>query len=226
MKTRFPVGVFVLVVVLIGFAAHAQAQTQSQVQDWKGFYIGLHAGYGWGEKYWFEKANPANLADHEPSSLIGGLQGGYNFQFDQFLVGIEGEVALANMEDQSPSTLFPGYTKHSDVNAVGTITGRAGFNFSGILPYVKVGFAWSDDEYTIKLNGLDWASASESRTGWTVGAGVEYLISATWSVKLEYNYFNMGDENVTFTPNDGSPTEIWNVEQKFNIIKVGFNYQF
>lgn len=226
MRTRLLIGVFLGVVVLIGSVTTAQAQAREQVEEWKGFYIGLHAGYGWGEKYWFEKANPPNLADHEPSSLIGGLQGGYNFQFDRFLVGVEGEIAFASMEDQSPSTLFPGYTKHSEVNAVGTITGRAGFSFSGILPYVKVGFAWSDDEYTIKLNGSDWASVSESRTGWTAGAGVEYLIRATWSVKLEYSYFNMGDENVTFTPNDGSPAEDWRVEQKFNIIKIGFNYQF
>lgn len=84
----------------------------------------------------------------------------------------------------------------------------------------------TDEDVTIKLNGADWATASESRTGWTAGAGMEYLINDSWSLKLEYTYCDMGDEDVTFTPNDGSPAEFWNVDQAFNLIKFGVNCQF
>ncbi len=55
---------------------------------------------------------------------------------------------------------------------------------------------------------------------------MEYLLNASWSLKLEYTYCDMGDEDVTFTPNDRSPAEFWNVDQAFNLIKFGVNYQF
>lgn len=224
MKRKKIWGVLVWLVVLTGFAVSASAQ-ETETLHWRGGYIGPMVGYGMGDTYWYEKINPANLADHEPSGLIGGFQGGYNFQFGRFVLGIEGDLALADMDDQSPSTLYPGFTKHTKVGLLATVAARFGYSFGKAMAYLKTGSALSGDEYTIKYNGAEYAKESEVRIGWTIGAGAEYLLSDNWSLKLEYGYLKMVDKDVTFTP-VGSYVEEWTIEQKFNVFKFGVNYRF
>ena len=39
---------------------------------------------------------------------------------------------------------------------------------------------------------------SETRFGWTAGAGVDGRFRLSWSVKLEYDYYGFGTRSVTF----------------------------
>lgn len=222
MKRKSLLGVFVLLVVFAGFAVSAMAQ---EPLNWKRGYIGPMVGYAKGDTYWYEKSNPDNLADHEPAGGMLGLQGGYNFQFGNFILGIEGDLALANLEDESPSTVYAGYTKHTKVNMLATLAARMGYSFGKVMAYLKAGSAFSGDEYTIKYNGAEWASENELRVGWTIGGGAEFMFSDHWSMKLEYGYLDMGNEDITFSP-WLSPPELWDIEQKFSVIKFGVNYLF
>jgi outer membrane immunogenic protein len=38
-------------------------------------------------------------------------------------------------------------------------------------------------------------SDAQMRWGWTIGAGVEYQLSPAWSVKAEYLYVDLGNDN-------------------------------
>jgi outer membrane immunogenic protein len=40
-------------------------------------------------------------------------------------------------------------------------------------------------------------SASDTKTGWTIGAGYEYRFSPQWSVFVEGNYMNFGTRDGT-----------------------------
>src|SRR5208337_314016 len=64
------------------------------VFTWKGFYAGVAAGGVWGSanvsQPGFESAN-VNVS----SATLAGLAG-YNMQFDQFVLGIEGEMGWQN----------------------------------------------------------------------------------------------------------------------------------
>jgi outer membrane immunogenic protein len=85
------------------------------------------------------------------------------------------------------------------------------------------------------LESITAASSSQSRTGWTFGAGVEYAFAPHWSAFIEYDYLDFGtrDENSTHVlslPNNVPARFVipiqTNVTERFNVVKVGLNYRF
>jgi len=69
------------------------------------------------------------------------------------------------------------------------------------------------------------SAASETRLGWTVGAGVEWAFWDNWSVKLEYDYLDFGSRTVTFNdPLLGAATI--SVSERISEVKLGVNYRF
>ena len=67
--------------------------------------------------------------------------------------------------------------------------------------------------------------ASETRVGWTVGAGVEWAVWENGSVKLEYDYLDFGSRTVTFNDPLSGPANI-SVSQRISEVKLGVNYRF
>jgi outer membrane immunogenic protein len=68
-------------------------------------------------------------------------------------------------------------------------------------------------------------SASETRVGWTLGAGVEWAVWDNWSVKLEYDYLDFGNRAVAFNDPVLGPATI-NLSQRISEVKFGVNYRF
>jgi outer membrane immunogenic protein len=66
-------------------------------------------------------------------------------------------------------------------------------------------------------------------TGWTVGAGVEWMFAPAWSVKAEYLYVDLGSISNTIGYIYG-PTSISSLTSTFNerdnIVRAGINYKF
>ena len=69
-------------------------------------------------------------------------------------------------------------------------------------------------------SGLQY-SDSQTRVGWTVGAGIEKKFSPNWSAKLEYLYLDFGTQ--TFLSGTGLDTD---VHLRDHIVRIGLNYQF
>lgn len=70
-------------------------------------------------------------------------------------------------------------------------------------------------------------SFSDTKAGWTVGAGVEWGFSPNWSVKLEYLYIDFGHTDNSFSsiaPFTGSFTAESHVTD--NLVRGGINYRF
>jgi outer membrane immunogenic protein len=59
-------------------------------------------------------------------------------------------------------------------------------------------------------------SESDTRIGWTVGAGLEYALWSNWSVKVEYLYADLG----SFEFAGG------NIDFNTHIVRGGINYRF
>ena len=71
--------------------------------------------------------------------------------------------------------------------------------------------------------------ASERRSGWTVGAGLEWAFWNNWSAKLEYDFYNFGTRTLTFTGTfAGVPEVVPGIEirQRASVAKFGINYRF
>ena len=70
--------------------------------------------------------------------------------------------------------------------------------FDRLLLYVTGGGAWVRDEFNYSSPGIGTATTKQNRTGWTIGAGLEYGLSPNWSIAAQYNYIDLGDKDVTF----------------------------
>lgn len=188
------------------------------VFSWTGFYIGGHAGYGW------SRFSADDGDSRTAKGFLGGVQGGFNYQFGQFVVGVEGEYAWANVKLDEP--LFAGtLTLKNDYFA--TAAARIGYAFDRTLVYGKVGGAWTRDKWDGNDGAGGTATATSNRSGWMLGAGVEYAVWENVSVKVEYNYLRFSSVSPTFATAGGLTVEgSANVKLDTHIVKAGLNYRF
>lgn len=233
-------------------AADLPAQTYTKapayvapVYNWNGFYIGGNAGYGWGDSSTvivtpsnsFPAGYPLTKA-HPDGGLIGG-QIGYNWQFSpNWLLGVEADFDATNIKG-SEITFSPLINRNrtdasSKIDWITTVTGRAGYTWNNVLFYVKGGGAWAhnkagSDTFNAAGRLTSSTTGSETRDGWTVGAGIEYGFAPNWSAKAEYNYLDFGNSSVTRTYTAGNLTGnsvLRNNDLTMHIFKVGINYRF
>ena len=93
--------------------------------------------------------------------------------------------------------------------------------------YGKGGVAWSNDRYDAPgvFTGVQYElQGSETRIGWTVGAGVEWAFSNDWSVKVEYDYYGFGQRNVTFVDQISGAVGPENIKQTIQVVTLGVNF--
>lgn len=213
--------------------------------NWSGFYIGAHAGDGWGTTQSTAILSGALLgapagfnlpvSSQTFNGFLGGFQGGYNWQTGVFVVGVEGDFSFAGLQGNAPCLVVLNCNVRHDW--VGDITGRVGvLAFDRALVYIKGGAAWADANYSISntFGGASISgSASTTRFGGLLGFGVEYPFLPRWTAKLEYNFISFGNQTVNvpvgITPAVAGvsavnvPTQI---NESMHIIKGGVNYHF
>jgi outer membrane immunogenic protein len=210
------------------------------VWSWTGCYIGAEGGGNWGSarNYSFDPLRPGNITNSY--SLSGGMAGGTvgcNYQSGQVVFGIEGDDSWTN-KSGSAFAIPPFLTTASiqtRENWIATIRGRIGYAFAPAwLVYVTGGGAATNARLTIADAALGVAPLSQSNTrwGWTVGAGVEWGFAGNWSVKLEYLHADFGSSNY-FTPDITVPIVgatftflNQNVHLTDDMVRVGVNYRF
>ena len=91
----------------------------------------------------------------------------------------------------------------SEVDWLGTVRGRMGFLATpamliygtGGLAYGSVSsdFVMTQSHAVSNTFGSLAASLSDTRAGWTVGAGFEWLFAPNWTARVEYLYYDLGD---------------------------------
>jgi len=114
-----------------------------------------------------------------------------------------------------------GGTDQSKINSLSSVTGRVGYAWDRLLTYAKGGGAWTHDKYEI-FDSTTFLTASETRSGWTVGGGFEYAIISNLSMFFEYNFYDFGTRTVGFT---GSP-QLVDIRERESVVKVGANWKF
>ena len=74
----------------------------------------------------------------------------------------------------------------------------------------------------VEANVPGVGSASDTRTGWTAGAGLEYVLTHNWSVKREYRYVDLAKFSCGAGV-CGVPTD---VDYRADVARAGVNYKF
>lgn len=187
--------------------------------NWSGFYVGVHAGYAWGE---LTSANDPTI-DHEPSGGLFGGQIGYNWQHGQVVFGVEADLAYSTV-DGSDTTTFGAFTVNGDhdMKYLGTVRGRLGFAQDRVLFYATGGFAWTKVVGRLNVVGVISGSDTVNLQGWTAGGGIEYAFTQNITARLEYLYVDFKPE--TTTMNLGFPFTD-QVDKNLNIVRFALNYK-
>jgi outer membrane immunogenic protein len=143
-----------------------------------------------------------------------GLHGGYNYQIASWVVGVEGDFDWAGLNNSaqfvlpdpllgSGGTATDGFMAHQSIQWLASIRGRLGYAWGASLLYVTGGGAWEkvNTNYLLSTDTAGGvfaessaASFSNTRSGYVVGAGYEYMINPNWIVRGEYLHygFNSG----------------------------------
>ncbi|MBJ6988197.1 MULTISPECIES: outer membrane protein [unclassified Devosia] len=189
--------------------------------DWTGSYAGAVGGYVWGRSEIIDPTGFVTTTTTNPSGGLLGITAGVNGQFDQFVLGLEGEILWPGLSGTATVPLGTDIvTIRSDWQ--GAIKARAGVAFNQVLVYAHGGLAFTDFYSPIHdLSGVWQVDYRTSRTGWTVGAGVEMAVTDNVTVKAEYAYSDFGKWAGTYS-NGG------NVEftHHTHAIKAGVNFHF
>jgi outer membrane immunogenic protein len=178
----------------------------SPVYNWTGPYVGLVGGYGWGSSNF---SAPLSGSFDLSGGTIGGTLG-YNWQVNQAVFGLEGDLAWSNIRGSGVCGGLSCSTRNSWLS---TVRARAGFAADRFMPYVTGGFAFGD----IKTSVSGFSDSSSTKTGWTLGAGVEAALAGPWTAKLEYLYVDLGR---------GGGIAGSDASFKTNIVRAGLNYRF
>jgi len=216
------------------------------VYNWTGFYTGIHVGYGWGrtDSTVLEDDNnffPQGTVNRQNfTGLVGGGQVGLNYQTGQWVFGVEGQFSGTTIQGSNFHEAILLANRHTetnvDLNWLVTATGRLGITSGAALFYVKGGGAWADfnsstlSKVTTTGQVTAITTGGETRSGWTVGGGVEYMLSSNVSLKGEYSFVDFGTERVDRTQVN-LVTNITQVRQRdnntqMNIVKFGINYRW
>ncbi|MVT53395.1 outer membrane beta-barrel protein [Bradyrhizobium yuanmingense] len=196
--------------------------------DMNGAVAGGQAGYNWQSTNWvFGIEGDLNWSDEKgragfncaPTSLAGGAcVPGLTFLPPGAAVG---------------TTL----TLDQHLQWFGTVRGRVGILATPkVLFYGTGGVAFGEIKTTGTISGFTPAgvavastsSSSDTRVGWTVGAGVEGKITQNWSAKLEYLYVDLGRFSSGPFSLAPLPTIAASASSRFtdHILRAGINYQF
>jgi high affinity Mn2+ porin len=104
------------------------------------------------------------------------------------------------------------------------VRGRAGYAFGAWLPYVTGGVAWGHSHVNINdSGGAVVSSPGQTQPGWTVGAGLEYAVSANWRARIEYDYIDLSRRTYDLSA-FGLPG--LTVDPSIQLVKLGLNYRF
>jgi len=167
---------------------------------------------------------------------IGGTAG-WNFQSGVALLGIEGDFNSAGFDNHLFITNNSNYDMDhmAEWNWYATVRGRMGLAVGNVLTYVTAGIAVVDADYSSIYSNCSPTScdevfrASNTQVGFTGGAGVEFAVNDSLSIKGEYLFIGLPDLNTPYKDaegeiacNDCQMTYRSNV----HLARVGLNYHF
>ncbi|MBX6425867.1 MAG: porin family protein [Variibacter sp.] len=188
--------------------------------SWTGFYLGAHAGYGWGTGR--GTVLGFDIGSAAINGGFGGGQIGYNWQTGGFVLGIEADISGGDIGREDDFLLLGGVgTIRSRIDVFGTVRGRIGVAWDRLLLYATGGFAWARDKIDFTFAGVR-ISDDQTHAGWTIGAGLEYAFAPNWSAKLEYLYADFERRNYFASLIAGGI----DLDARVHTVKFGINYHF
>ncbi len=191
-------------IVLIGATGAGAADLENRtytgpgVADFSGVEIGPDLGVALGT------VGSANI-----SGPAIGAHAGYNFQSQQIVGGVEGDVTFGSIRSGSLGSA------EFNQNFLSSARVKGGYAFGNMLAYGTLGGAWSTTNYSYL-----GASSSQTVRGFVYGVGLEYAITRNVSIRGELLRYDFDGASYVVPP---SPQEL---TTSTNVARIGASVHF
>ncbi len=196
-----------------------------------------------------------SLNGSSTTGFTGGGQVGYNWpSTGPVVVGVEADIESFGGKASNNSTFLalpippPSATVTNSISSktpwVATLRGRLGTTSiinPTVLVYATAGLAMGQQDVTGVVNTSVGAtqiesflfSISDTRFGWTAGAGIEWALTNNWSIGAEWLYINLTSSGqtslTTFLGPGARATDAMSLtpsSEQLSIIRARVNYKF
>jgi outer membrane immunogenic protein len=190
--------------------------------NWSGAYIGADAGGSFGNYTQFDGDGDGVKIDM--SRFTGGVYAGYNWQINNFVLGLEADISNGPKGKTSQGQRGPAWICGTgDCNAAityyGTVRARLAYAIDRTLVYGTGGFAYGRSEGGIYDSDQQGQGMN---TGWTLGGGLEYAFTQHIVARAEYLHVDLGD--IKF--GEGIGGSRFRGRGSFDTIRLGIAYKF
>lgn len=161
--------------------------------SWSGVYAGVQGGYSWGSnrvRIGSATGAFAPLRFHAGEDFgFGGAHAGFNYQSGGVVLGLEGDIEALGNRSRFDGVGFSGRTSQDWQAAA---RGRLGYAFDRLIVYAAGGASFTEYERRVYGAGGFGERLTSARTGWNVGAGVNFAFTDHLILGAEYRYTDFG----------------------------------
>jgi outer membrane immunogenic protein len=215
--------------------------------NWTGFYLGAHAGYGWGQDpindalFGGKAAGIVPNSDIDSRGFVGGFQAGANLQTGAWVSGLEIDLSATGIKGSVTNVSADGTASETltdKFNLLGSARARLGYLVRpNVLLYGTGGLGWTrltQENIFADSGGTSGGSTPDWKFGWVAGAGGEFMLwDSNWLVRVEYLHYDFGNsgsfaETAANLPPDGSSVSLSSTTGHLttNVVRTGLSYKF
>jgi iron complex outermembrane recepter protein len=201
----------------------------SPAVNWSGVYVGLNAGYSFGNSNWTDSVTGSSTGNFGAYGFLFGGTLGANYQIGSLVFGVEADgdrTDPSGFGTFTATSLCAGSCQTTN-DWLATVRGRIGYAFDRLMVYGTAGAAFGD----VQAGYSNHAFTSVTEPGWTIGAGVEGAFARNWTAKFEYLFVDLANGACTTDcaiASANGPPLIPNIAVKFSesMVRAGVNYRF
>jgi outer membrane immunogenic protein len=208
---------------------------------WTGCYVGGNAGIVW-SNVTYTSVKPVTDAlgvahvfsedfGFTPSSYVGGLQLGCQYQWNSWVFGAEGTFSAFHLNQTHPDAILSG-VRSINIDKIGTVTPRLGYTWGRTMLYFKGGWAGvrvnahaADLKIANAVTSIAFTDFTQVNSGWTVGAGLEHVPWRDIIVGLGFDYYNVAFDR-SGVDNFGAPFQVSNSRANIYAVTLRLSYLF
>ena len=135
--------------------------------DWSGAYVGAQVGYG--------NMNSDGAVNDSGDGALGGVHAGYQYDMGSLVLGGELDYNAADIKLDN---------NNGSIDKLARLRGKVGYDLGRTMVYGTAGAAYGE---------INLAGTSFDENGYTVGAGVDYMLTDNVILGGELNYQKFTD---------------------------------
>jgi outer membrane immunogenic protein len=214
---------------VIASVAMLAVPTLASAQNWDGPYGGLTAGFAKGDAtHTYSNGAPTGNSDPD-GALLGGFLG-FAWQTGTTVWALEADIESSDFNGS--------FVNNTGATSSGVIDGKWQASIRGVLGYdgnlggnpalYYVTAGWATGKFD--FNGGPSApfppvgGYSDTLNGWTLGVGIDWLLAANTSMRIEYRHTDFGSTTGPLVPTFPGVNMPVNVDQ--DALRIGVRFQF